>query len=430
MPRYRAGSETEEIVYTLSEISAPNGYTTTQSEDGFTITNTLKRITLIGTVYWHGDTIDQRPDNVIIDLYQDGSGIAFPYPAEYIVWTKNETEGYWTYTITGIPAYKSDGTLHTWQALQEVVYPYVLSPDTKNSGVVDAEGNVTGMDFHNYYNIRTYTIEKVWVNTNKPKDSIGVVLQRRRSDENEAAWKDYEKVTMNNPDWTYVWNGLPVYDFSDPNNPVTYGYRVFEPTPGFEFDASYDYGVEKTVITNSGTDIGAFFSVYTFPETGFSSRHFTSLHEKPKNLNMQPIGMELMIPQFDVTAKIVTAPLTDHGWEVEWLDKDAGLLEGSAPPGKGISVIAGHNHINTTEIGPFLFLMNLKENDRLFVRDQNGNLQHYRVYGNLKLLPDDVISLSKMTKDRKNPLVLITCEDEKEGGGYMYRRVIFAEKME
>ena len=89
------------------------------------------------------------------------------------------------------------------------------------------------------------------------------------------------------------------------------------------------------------------------PRTGITGVGI-SLKDKPASLNYAPIGMELYIPVLDLVSDIVTVPQTDDGYPVEWLGRNAGLLEGFAKPGSGISVIAGHNTLNAEEYGPLL----------------------------------------------------------------------------
>lgn len=161
------------------------------------------------------------------------------------------------------------------------------------------------------------------------------------------------------------------------------------------------------------------------PGTGFASGHFTALSAKPQGLTYGNPGLKLEIPGLDVSETIMTVPLTENNYEVEWLGSDIGLLEGSALPGEGISLLAAHNHLNTDAAGPFAFLSDLKENDRIFIQNGAGEVQSFKVYANAKIVPDDFDTLSELTHE--NALVLITCEDEIVSGGYAARRVVFAE---
>ena len=120
-------------------------------------------------------------------------------------------------------------------------------------------------------------------------------------------------------------------------------------------------------------------------------------------------------------------PNVDGGYPVEWLDRNIGFLEQSSMPGKGITVLTGHNHLNNTEAGPFLFIGKLEKGDRVMIRDHRGALETYQVYGNYKIAADGFASIADEVCS--NALVLITCEDESTEGGYLNRRVILAEPL-
>lgn len=173
--------------------------------------------------------------------------------------------------------------------------------------------------------------------------------------------------------------------------------------------------------------------VYTFlpdtqlPATGFSAGHFTRLQARPQGLVYGTTGLTLQIPELDVIESIVTVPEEDGIYPVDWLGRSIGLLEESSLPGEGITVLTGHNHLNTTEAGPFVFISSLAENDRLFIQDGENAIYSYSVYGNYKIPADGFASI--MGNLKENSLVLITCEDESVEGGYLNRRIIFAEKL-
>jgi LPXTG-site transpeptidase (sortase) family protein len=163
------------------------------------------------------------------------------------------------------------------------------------------------------------------------------------------------------------------------------------------------------------------------PETGFSAHHLTVLDPMPENISYKPTGFTLEIPILNVHADIVTIPAENQQWVVDWLDTRAGLLSGSPLPGDGLSYIAAHNHLNTTEIGPFLFIRDLQPNDRVFVKDSAGMLRQFSVFENSLFAPDDFQSVKSLAESKEGTLTLITCEDEDVNGGYLYRRVVFAE---
>ena len=167
---------------------------------------------------------------------------------------------------------------------------------------------------------------------------------------------------------------------------------------------------------------------FSLPNTGFATQHFSKLKTQPRNLTYGSTAYRLEIPIIDVSAKLVKTPMDEGGvYAVDWLGNDVGLLEGSQLPGEGVSVIVGHNHLNTMKSGPFLFLSELDENDSIFISKGGSKPLIYRVYENLKINPNDLETLQNET--RENALVLVTCEDEMISGGYASRRVVFAEIM-
>ena len=164
------------------------------------------------------------------------------------------------------------------------------------------------------------------------------------------------------------------------------------------------------------------------PATGFSSRRPAVLSVQPKDVRYEPVKMRLQIPALNVETELVTVPLKDNDWQVEWLSGRAGILDGTALPGEGLSVIAAHNTLNDTEYGPFALLETLETDDLVTVADEEGSLKLFRVYANELLAPDDMETLAAIAGQEENVLVLVTCENESAAGGYLDRRVVFAKE--
>lgn len=163
------------------------------------------------------------------------------------------------------------------------------------------------------------------------------------------------------------------------------------------------------------------------PKTGFSTASL--LPEKPMDLNYKPLRRTLEIPSVSVFSEIVSVPFAGGEYPVTWLGADAGLLEGSALPGKGQSVLTGHNHLNMTEAGPFANLNSITAGDRIFVRNERGNLQVFVVYANMKVAENDISGVNRIIASDPQSLTLITCEDERPEGGYANRRVVAAKPL-
>ena len=162
------------------------------------------------------------------------------------------------------------------------------------------------------------------------------------------------------------------------------------------------------------------------PATGFSSLFPAALSVQPKDLRYTDVGMRLMIPSLDLDSELVSVPMDGNSWAVEWLDDRGGVLEGSALPGEGFSVVAAHNTLNDTEYGPFALLGTLELNELIAVSGIGSDLRTFRVFANELLSPDDMEKLASIAEREENTLVLITCENESADGGYLNRRAVFA----
>jgi LPXTG-site transpeptidase (sortase) family protein len=135
------------------------------------------------------------------------------------------------------------------------------------------------------------------------------------------------------------------------------------------------------------------------------------------------------IPVLNKGMDLVRIPLDDNNeWAVEWLNDKAGILSYSKVPGEGTSIIAGHNHLDEMNVGPFLMLWQLENNDRIFITDDDGEFLMYSVYANELINPTDSALIYQ--KAIPGSLVLLTCENEMPEGGYAYRRAVFAEPLQ
>ena len=161
------------------------------------------------------------------------------------------------------------------------------------------------------------------------------------------------------------------------------------------------------------------------PHTGFPTGKTTEIRE---SVSYAKTNMSLAIPTLKVEEDIVIVPLVDENFPVENLGRNIGLLEGSGPTEEDILVLAGHNHLNTEEKGPFATLSGLKVSDLIFIRGAKDASRTFVVYANEKFAADDTEGL--LSYARPGCMILITCEDESIDGGYLNRRVIFAEAKE
>ena len=150
------------------------------------------------------------------------------------------------------------------------------------------------------------------------------------------------------------------------------------------------------------------------------------LPEQPDELMYKATGYSLEIPLLSVTSEISWVPFFENSWAVTWLEKSSGLLEGTSLPGEGLSILTGHNHISTTEAGPFLFIKNLVVNDRIFIYTPKNEMITFSVYANELVEPTEFQKVISRAEEVPNSLVLVTCEDETIDGKYEHRRIIYA----
>lgn len=119
--------------------------------------------------------------------------------------------------------------------------------------------------------------------------------------------------------------------------------------------------------------------------------------------------MWLGIPSLGVQTQIVGVPSTSAGWDVTWLDNNAGWLNGTAfPTWDGNSVLTGHVYLSNGQPGPFVDIGTLKYGDRVIIEAYGqGYIYEVRSISNHK--PDD---LSRVLRHEKLPwITLLTCKD-------------------
>lgn len=191
-------------------------------------------------------------------------------------------------------------------------------------------------------------------------------------------------------------------------------------TPGRERETSPEESVRLTRIPES------FQEVTVLPGTGLSGKPGLSA---PAKISYEPLSLELAIPSLNISAGIVEVPFADGDFPVEGLGMDAGLLEGTALPGEGISILAAHNTLNSEEFGPFALISTLEKGERIFVRAEDGSMMIFEVYANEKIDAADIRGLFAEASAYEPSLTLLTCEDEMLEGGYASRRIVSARRV-
>jgi LPXTG-site transpeptidase (sortase) family protein len=182
---------------------------------------------------------------------------------------------------------------------------------------------------------------------------------------------------------------------------------------------------------NGGTDTRLDFTIFTprTPSTGFAPDRMTALPAQPAGLTYAEAGLELEIPRLGAQMEIVGVPLVDGSWDVSWLGRRVGWLEGTAfPTWQGNSVLTGHVWDALNRPGPFANLGQLGYDDRIIVRDQ-GVEYVYAVRSVGSVRPNDTAAIFR--HEERSWLTLLTCQGyDPSTGAYAYRLVVRAVLLE
>ncbi len=162
------------------------------------------------------------------------------------------------------------------------------------------------------------------------------------------------------------------------------------------------YGASASVTINSPSGQQA-----ELPETGFAPGRVTVLPEQPLDYQYAQYGdLWLEIPKLGVKASIVGVPRTNSGWDVKWLWKQAGWLQGTAfPTWAGNSVITAHVTLPDGQKGPFAELAKLGWGDQVIIHAY-GQRYIYEVRINRVIRPN---AISPFQHEEKSWVTLLTC---------------------
>ena len=123
--------------YTNNEIKLWK-YEGVAGANDFNITNILNKQSISGTKTWLNDSEENRPANITVNLYQDGTKIAET--------TTNASKN-WVYTFEGMPIYKDNGkTLYEYYVTEEPVENYYTHKPIKGTAIT------FGNNFNTYNN--------------------------------------------------------------------------------------------------------------------------------------------------------------------------------------------------------------------------------------------------------------------------------------
>ncbi len=180
---------------------------------------------------------------------------------------------------------------------------------------------------------------------------------------------------------------------------------------------------------NGGTDYTFDFVVQAvsarLPGTGFPQGKVTTLPFQPMDKMYTTTDLWLEIPKLGIKMSIAGVPKINDGWDVTWLDKKAGWLNGSAyPTWNGNSVLTGHVWDALNKPGPFAQLKSLKYGDQVKIH-AFGMVYTYEITESSLITNTDAKTAFK--HEDKSVITLITCESYKEvSGTYTYRRMVRA----
>jgi LPXTG-site transpeptidase (sortase) family protein len=165
----------------------------------------------------------------------------------------------------------------------------------------------------------------------------------------------------------------------------------------------------------------------TLPFTGFAPNRVTTLPAQPAGLAYTKMsGLWLEIPSQKVQTEIVGVPQVNSNWDVSWLGKDAGWLNGTAfPTWEGNSVLTAHVTDANGLPGPFANLKNLAYGNKIVVH-LYGEKYTFEVRQSRMVFPDTTAYAFEHLKDHSY-LTLITCQGYNFlTDSYMFRRVVRA----
>jgi|GEM_PF-1211985 len=204
---------------------------------------------------------------------------------------------------------------------------------------------------------------------------------------------------------------------------TTVSANVAEMSSDLNSDGDYDDPGEEnsasaisTWTEHSESATAASVAGLPLPITGFAPNIETPLLAQPFNLQYESLaanGLSIDIPSLGLKGlQIVGVPQTSNGWNVQWLDKNIGYLDGTAfPTWKGNSVLTGHVYLSNGLPGPFVNLSKLKYGDKVILHAW-GQTYTYEVRETETIDPSD--SKEVLKHEDLSWITLLTCKDYDE----------------
>jgi LPXTG-site transpeptidase (sortase) family protein len=180
------------------------------------------------------------------------------------------------------------------------------------------------------------------------------------------------------------------------------------------------------LVTSSGGGSKGHGKKLSNPATGFEPGVLTALPWQPAEKTYTDLGnLWIEVPSLKIKTSITGVPLSEQGWDLTWLNRQVGWLEGTAyPTWQGNTVLTAHNYTADGKAGPFALLQNLKYGETIVIHF--GGLKYtYAIRANLSVAADDTYWLTK--HEKLDWITLITCQQYDEvTKSYRQRRVVRA----
>ena len=205
------------------------------------------------------------------------------------------------------------------------------------------------------------------------------------------------------------WNSLPdsLSGSQSPLNPLAVR-RSYQPNDPVDTYASLS---------------SAQITIPALPDTGFAPGKITPLPAASQEF--QDLGsLWLEVPSLGVQNPIVGVPLRGGEWDISWLYRQAGYLQGTKyPTQEGNSALTAHVYLPDGTPGPFVNLHTLKWGDQVILHN-NDLVYIYEVRQILRIDPKDP---SVLQPSDRAWVTLLTCQGFDEASGqYRWRIAVRA----
>jgi LPXTG-site transpeptidase (sortase) family protein len=219
------------------------------------------------------------------------------------------------------------------------------------------------------------------------------------------------------------WSSFP----GDRHDPPPGSHNIYSTERWYDPPSSIDIygGITASAVVTYDLDSRLEDGNFALPFTGFAPNEVTVLPEIEVGHELENLGnLWLEIPTLGISQTIVGVPLTEDGWDVNYLGNSIGYLNGSAfPTLSGNTVLTAHVYNAQGASGPFLNLDRLRVGDT-FILHAFGQAYTYRISNSQRVGFNDLSVLSHLDGDW---VTLLTCAGfNANTGQYDYRRAVQA----